>query len=88
MSELEQLKRLGCSPVDLAAHAIALRDRCDIGVDTQKVSAKDGVLDLAETHPAVSLACDRFLYALYKDSAETSEGADLTVTFNVVPYEP
>jgi len=85
----EQLAEFEAEPLQAIAYLHELRARARDGVVQQKVSVKDGVLDVVEKYPAIELSATVEMsklarYIIERADAETSPDSAITITISEV----
>ncbi len=89
---LREIENLGGDEITLFLQTDDLQRRCREGLQQQKVSAKDGVLDTIERYPETELRCIAFKKKLADDLKKEVAGSvtDTHVTVEIrraVPAE-
>jgi hypothetical protein len=87
---LSRLSEFNSDPEQLLSQLDEIQQKSMDGWEQQKVSAKDGVLDLVEKYPDIARRCVMDKLAVVQDLRKVAEDAtesQLTFTVNVVPLK-
>lgn len=85
---LSRLSEFNSDPEQLLSQLDEIQQKSMDGWEQQKVSAKDGVLDLVEKYPDIARRCVMDKLAVVQDLrkvAESDDAQELSFTINVVP---